>query len=396
MKKIAVVGWDSSLNNMGDKILIDTVRYLIDMIEDCSTYRVDWIPGPEHKENNKIKAFLRKVLNKVSRGCIKIFGWREGIAGNISYLIRKCYFRIYLQNYYRDALKKADAVVVAGGGALKYETQEHSFLTEVLLEIAKEKSIPVMLNAIGIEQYNKNDIRCNKLIKNLNSATVQSVTTRDDFENLRDHFVVNKDIIIAKVGDPALWIPECFDIKKYNNGEVIGINLIREGIFGDYKQKNFTIDDEYELYRDIIIALTNKGYKWKLFCNGIKQDYQFGINLINRYGLPHDCLEPISQNTKEFVKLIASYKGIIGGRMHASITAYSLDVPVVAFVWGIKLKHFSVAAKISHLFAEGNEINGEKLVGLLEEAMNQENDKANRKILKEATLSYIKKFCESL
>lgn len=29
MKKILVVGWDASLDNFGDKILIDTVTYLI-------------------------------------------------------------------------------------------------------------------------------------------------------------------------------------------------------------------------------------------------------------------------------------------------------------------------------------------------------------------------------
>lgn len=389
MKKILVVGWDKSINNFGDIILIDTASYLAEMAGDVQTIRMDWSVG---KWSVKFKVF-NKFWNLLLRMTDKFCSWDNDFNGRVHYAVKKYWYKILLGRYYKSHIKKADAVMIAGGGVLKFETQDHSFYTERLLIEAARLNIPVMINAAGIEGYSSDDIRCSNLIKCLNNSTIKVVTTRDDIETLKKHFVYNGGIITGKVADPAYWIPEVYCIKRNEESDLIGINLIRENIFKDYGKKESN-DELYELYYGIVCELNKKGYKWKLFCNGIKDDYEFGLNLIDRYKLNKDCLAPISGSVNEYVKLVSGFKAVIAGRMHATIASFSLGIPVCAFVWSNKMKYFADDAGIGQYFLEDESISAVNLVNSMERAIGEAVNADFRNNYKQTTVHFIRKFCE--
>ncbi len=393
MKSIVVVGWDKSLNNAGDQILIEATHYLCKKVSDNNIIDMDW--------ENTNRSVIKKVLRTLYYRFISLFSrinWDSNKKSTqLRYSLQKYYFELGVKSYYKNFLKNnnAIAVVVAGGGALKYKTQNHSFYTEILLETAARLGLPVMLNAIGIEGYSSEDIRCRKLIETLNSSTVKVVTTRDDIEALRNHFVLDKSIVTAKVGDPALWISNVYGIKKNENSNLIGINLVRGHIFLDYDEYPISFEETINLYCDIIKQLEKEGFSWELFTNGMTSDCQFGEIILEKIHR-NDKEILIASNTADYVKMVSQFKGVIGGRMHALITSYSLDIPIAGFVWSEKIKYFGETTKIDSSLLEKEKISGENLVLCLKHSLITNYDIKTREILKQNTFDYINSFISSL
>lgn len=357
MKKILVVGWDASLDNFGDKILIDTVTYLIKKAGDYEAKRLDWVPS---------KAYWRLHLIK---GCY----------------LKSIQFIVRLFDKFGSYEK-----------TLKYETQDQSFYTQCLVEATLKNNKPMMINATGIEQYSNNDIRCIKLIECINNSTIKCITTRDDYKKLSENFIKNKSIVIAQVADPALWIPETYGIYKRDIGEVIGINLIRNNIFKDYSRYYMENDDVYNLYIGIADELERRGYNWRFFCNGMAADYEFGLEVLKRMKKGKEYILPVAKTTKEYVNQVAKFKAVIGGRMHATIASYALGIPVVAFVWSIKMRLFADNAKIGKYYIEKENITSVNLVDAMEESMKDNDMSEYRKEYRQSTFEYIKRFCDSI
>ena len=397
MKHIVVIGWDKSINNMGDIMIMDAACFLLGQNRECVISRVDWKPSASGASG---KSIIRTAIDKSRHFFLTVlknaFGFNNNIPGRLNYHIIRKVYETTLSDYYNNAMRDADAVVVAGGGVLKFLTQNHSFYTELAISTAAKIGIPMMFNAIGIEHYSDTDVRCLRLIDTLNNSTVKCITIRDDYETLKTRYVTNDSIIISKVGDSALWIPECYGIRKREPGEIIGINLLREGMFKDYGYYNITVSQQYELYEDIIRVLEKKGYQWKLFCNGVDMDYKFGLNLLRRTGNSSDKIERIPESTADYIKQLAGYRGVIAGRMHTAIAAYSLDIPMAAFAWGIKIHHFAETAGVTEYVAEGDNITGDGLVLRLERAMKYGYDKQKRNELKISTQRMLQEFYDSI
>lgn len=399
MKRVLVVGWAESLNNMGDILLIDATSWICNQVGNFDIRVLDWDPSYEYGKKKEKRMWQVRMLTSV---LFHSFGFTEGFASACKYWARKNWFDFYLKSYYRKAMVGIDAVIVAGGSVLKYETQDHSFYTECLLEVAKERGIPVMLNAAGIEQYSQNDVRCKHLIKTLNQSTVRLVTTRDDIEKLDEYFITNKAIKTALVADPAWWIHDVFNIeKKETRPPCIGINVVQENQFQRYGEYPISNDEMYAVYIDIIRELESKGYDWKIFCNGMGADYLVGKKLISMIGTDQsDKLMRKPTGTKEYVEMVSRFSGVVGGRMHALITAFALGIPFSAYVWSKKMTLFGEKAGIKDLFLEKENISGQNLVHTLEKAMSGEIDivakKEERKALMEQTIEYIREFSRSV
>ena len=394
-KKIMVIGWDKSLNNMGDIILIDATSWLIQQAGSFDVSRMDFYV-PQWSIPFKVFDKIWQVLLEASD---KYFGWRNDTKGKIHYYLKDIWYTLLLDSYYKSNLNGYDAVITSGGGTLKYQTQDHSYFTEHLVKIANQKKIPVMINAAGIEGVDTEDIRFIRLSQRLNNSTVKCVTTRDDISSLRKLYISNSGIDVDMVADPAYWIPEVYCTEKSNTSECIGINLVRDNIFSDYDRVGLSNENLYKLYESIIEQLTYKGYKWKLFANGIDKDYEFGRNLCSRLGLSlTEKILPVARTTKEYVEQVSSFKAVIGGRMHATITSYVLNIPVAAFVWSVKMRYFADYANIGEYFLEGADINAIALVYAMERAIIEAQDRSEniRKEQKYGTLNNIKAFLEKL
>ncbi|MCQ2516602.1 MAG: polysaccharide pyruvyl transferase family protein [Saccharofermentans sp.] len=391
MKKIAVVGWDKSLNNIGDILLIDVSCWICERNNRVQTVRMDW--SPDYILSSIQYNFFWK-LRMFMGAPFHTFSFTSPICGQLKYWSRKLWFNIYLKDYYRKSLCEIDAVLVAGGGVLKYETQDHSFYTECLLEVAKELNLPVMLNAIGIEQYNEKDQRCIHLINTINHSTIKCITTRDDIYKLQNHFVTSDSIKTDLVADPVWWLKEVYEKPSSIPKDTIGINLLQGTQFLQYGEHYLEESELLDLYMNIAMELSRRGHKWCFFCNGMQSDYEFGVKILQKMGLnSDDYLLQIHQNSEEYVSRLSEFKAIIAGRMHAAISAYALNIPVAAMVWSKKLVYFAEMARISEYFLQHEKITAENIVDAVERAISNSektiNQKASLQNLKNRTLEYV-------
>lgn len=388
MKKIAVVGL-YAIKNAGDNILCEATQYLIRQIEpEVSIVEVD--VNPRLSTFRKIDA----IQVMASKAMIKLSSYLFSYGNHSKFRYRYEYLMWWLKinKRFRKDLAGVDAIVFAGGGFLKFRTQGLNYYVEQIIKIAEKNNIPVMMNGVGIEGYDENDIRCQRLKKAINKDCVKVITTRDDVDTLKNLYIENPNILTARVGDPALWVPECYSLKREGHNDTIGINLIRGRVFQAYGN---TLS-EFELlnfYKKLITAIEEKGWNWVLFSNGMKADQAFGNKLLKALECddPHKML-PAPKNTMEFLQLIRKFKCVFGARLHACITAYALDVPVVGLIWSEKLQIFAeVINKKGNFFSE-EKLHIETVINAMEKSFEDEYDVAHRDELKRLTKEYLEKF----
>lgn len=390
-KTIALVGLNN-FNNMGDQIIAETMEFLVqknreDKIE---TYFVDINPYDSYCKVHL--PFRFKCFNLIRK--LEHFAKYTMHSEKALYWIQYFSWKIKLYKYYKQQLKKADAVIFSGGAFIKYHTQELNYLVDMIIGIAMNKGIPVMMSGMGIEGYSPTDLRCQKLKNAINRPCVKVITTRDNLSLLNEKYIVNKSIITALVGDPAFYIPECYQIEK-KKSNVIGIGVIRSDNFLKYGI-NFTEDQVMTLYQELIKELEKRNMPWKLFSNGFTSDYQFGLQLLESLGIDNSKFMPRPKNTKEFINMVSEFGFIIGARLHAIITAYSLDIPAIGLVWNEKIELFGELIDKKQNFMNVNEINAQYIVDTLEKKRNDCYDVEQRSQLKKLTDKYIDTFINML
>jgi polysaccharide pyruvyl transferase WcaK-like protein len=386
-KRIALVGLNN-FNNMGDQIIAETMQFLVqkNREDEIETYFVDISPYDSFCKVHLPVRFKYFNLIRKFEQIIKDHIKSERIIYSVQYLS----WKIKLFRYYKQQLKNADAVIFSGGGFIKYRTQELNYLVDMITKIAMDMGIPVMMSAMGVEGYSPTDIRCQKLKKAINRPCVKVITTRDNLPLLNEYYIVNKSIITELVGDPAFFIPECYQIKK-KESNIVGLGVIRSDIFLKYGI-NFTEDDVMNLYQNIIKELENRNIDWRIFSNGLSSDYQFGIKLLESLGIDNSKYMYLPNNSNELVNIISEFDAIIGARLHACITAYSLDIPAVGLVWNEKLELFGELIGKHEDYINVDQLDAENIVNILEKKRYDYYDVKQRCKLKKLTEKYIDVF----
>jgi Uncharacterized conserved protein len=382
MKKIAIMGL-CNYENMGDQIIARTVDYLVRQCgEEYDPYYVNFQPDRKGVRYENYKEMRKKVESH-----------------NPDEIEHKRIYDImywFVSPYYEEMLKNADALIFMGG-SFKYRTQNVWATYSIALEYAKKFNIPVMFNAMNIQDYDDYDWRCQLLKEHANFSCVKLITSRDGIsgvEKLKNYYIENSDIKLFPAGDPAFWSKECYNYINVEKKDIIGINLIRGDVFLDYGLE-VTEEELLIFYEEIIKELTKKGYNWELFTNGMKADFLFGEKVLAKCNMENLNKIYIANSDEDCVKNIAKYKGIIAARLHAGIVAYSLNIPIAGFIWDEKLVHFSEMAKLNKSFCSVNELKGKIIVEKLEEAMLLKYDEENKDLWKKRTLETIKMFLKN-
>ncbi|MDH5161285.1 polysaccharide pyruvyl transferase family protein [Heyndrickxia oleronia] len=391
MKRIALVGLNN-FNNMGDQIIAETMQYLVqkNRVDKVETYFVDINPYDSYcKVQLPIRFKIFNLIRKLEYFAEKVIHSNKGL-----YYIQYISWKIKLYRYYKKQLENADAVIFSGGAFIKYRTQELNYLVDMITKISMDKGIPVMMSAMGVEGYSPTDLRCQKLKTALNRPCVKIITTRDNLSLLNEKYIVNKSIITALVGDPAFYIPEYYQ-KKKKQSDIIGVGIIRSDIFLKYGI-NYTEDNVMNLYKEIIKELEKRKINWKLFSNGFTSDYQFGVQLLESLKVDKGKYMPRPKSTHEFIEMISNFDAIIGARLHACITAYSLDIPSIGLVWNEKLELFGELIGKKENFINVNQFDAKHIVETLQKNRNDYYDIKQRNVLKGLTEEYIERFITML
>ena len=393
MKKVAVIGL-YAIKNAGDNILCEATQYLIKQKNpEVQIVEVDVNPRiKSYKGLELIPFWISKVLIRVSGS---IFKYEN--SSRFRYYYEYFMWWLKINHKFKTQLKDVDAIVFAGGGFLKFRTQGLNYYVEQIMKIARKNNIPVMMNGVGIEGYSETDIRCQRLKKAINQDCFKVITTRDDIDTLKNNYIVNPNIKIAHVGDPALWVPECYNMKRNENpSNVVGINVIRGRVYQAYGN---TLS-EFELlnfYKKLVQGVEERGWDWVLFSNGMAADQKFGAMLLRALGCSdRRKILPTANNYGEFLEQVRSFKLVFGARLHACITSYALDVPVVGLIWSEKLRIFADVIGKKDSFFEENELNIDNILDAMEREMNSNYDKTIRDDLRTRTKNYLEMFMDML
>lgn len=391
MKKIVLAGFPN-VNNLGDPVLFESTEYLLKNIaknDSAKIIRLDLF-GIRRKG---LIGFLIRVFNRVLNTLFSI----ENRGSILFYYIQKFLIKLYCEEYYTNIIQDADAIVFAGGGLIKYKYETCDFRITILTELAREKNIPIAFNGVGVEDYSEHNIRCQKMKKILNSDIVKSITTRDNIGLLNEKYIYNSNIYTDKVSDSAFWSDKVYKVSKNKNSEIIGLGVIRGGIFQD-NGIPITENELIDLWVEIINELDSRSIKWCLFTNGLEADNRFLYKLLEKVGRSDEKedLVKIPKTPYELVKIVSKFKKVISCRMHASIISYSLNIPSVGLIWNNKIKMFGKMIEHPDRFISYHEFFPKKIVDKLIDMNFNKEDINIKNNFRQTTLNSLKKFINSI
>lgn len=374
-----------TFNNVGESFLGDATEYLVRSSKNCTVNRAQLVPSYKEACKYNIFAWVGAPLQYIAQ--------KLGNRGVIAHDLWKLIYRIRLHAYYKSLIKKNNKIILAVG-MLKFKNQNFSYIFSIICCLATKLHKEVLLNAMSVARAD-NDVRFHQLVDAINMPCVKGVSTRDGkygLSLLQDYYIKQKKIRIDDVGDPALWIPEIYQIRRNCKSLMIGINLIDPTIYSSYGYETYTPMQMEKLYNEIIKELNEKKYEWKLYCNGMAGDYAFGKKLLINNDLPLEKLLPCPKNSKEYLRQISNFRAIFGARLHADISAYALGIPFVGLLWDSKLKYFGETMGIHQFFISVDNLNGKSVVSKIEEAMVFDYDFERREFYKKKTETFISSF----
>ncbi len=390
--KVAVLGLTSN-KNIGDYLLVESTKYLLrDYSENLVIKEVDVDPRDPAVYGRLAIVGLKfySAMRLAESALFKVIK-----SPYLRYLYQYTYWYLKLNSHFRKNLTGVDAIVFSGGGFIKFKTQGLNYLDEQILKIARKRQIPVMMNAVGVEGYDDNDVRCQKLKKALNFPNVQVITTRDDVDTLSKNYVTRNDLVTARVADPVLYLNAMLGGTEFQANDLVGINLINPENFRSYGGR-LSVSSVTNFYKNLIVELKKRGQKFELFSNGMATDMRFGEKLIEDLNLPKDLLLPAPTSSKELVEQLRRYRIILASRMHAGISASAIGIPVVGMIWGEKIEMFSRIANVRQYYFDETELNPESMAELLSSGKVEPLRESDVKQLKEKTKEYLYSFLDGL
>lgn len=310
------------------------------------------------------RSLIRTALRDLG---IRHFHIKSRAAGMIS----KQYLETHdesLLKFPTDAISDCDIVVFGGSPVFNYHYQSFYERTITTLELAEQLCKPVIFSAIGVENYEDDDERCQKLKHALNLSCVKQITTRDNLDAL-NRFVENSDIPIAKVSDPAVSAALVFrPFLSRAKTRKIGLFVIREHAFRD-NGFQFTRSQAAALWVSLARALDERGLDYEFISSGHFSDEAFLELLISEHHIPESkCVFNVNA-PEDLVERISSYDAIVSCRLHPSIIAYALEIPSVGIVWNEKVAQFYETIDHPERIVYPNQCSASVLADLVESAL---------------------------
>lgn len=247
-------------------------------------------------------------------------------------------YNMYLEDM--ELIRRADLIVFAGGGLIKYKREQFYHYVPQIIETAEKNQIPVFINCTGVEGYDEEDKRCLALKRAVNSFCVKGITVRDDYDTFRKDYIETEKEWLDFVLDSAAFSSLVYNVNRTGKESgKIGLGIVRDGLFSDYGFADVTKQFQLEFWKEVIVGLEAIGYSWEIFTNGLHSDYEFGQELLEYAGVKdretHIVRRPVEG--KELAETIAAYEGVIACRLHANIVAFSVGTPSIGLVWNEKL-----------------------------------------------------------
>lgn len=304
--------------------------------------------------------------------------WKYEIISRAAGIVKKEYVATGDPELLKGAEKQimeSDVVFFGGAPLFNYKYQIFYERTAVTLELAQKYSRPVIFSAIGVEGYDEDDPKCQRLKKTLNFDCVKQITTRDDFDSLQK-YLENGTVRIGKVADPAVYTKEAFakyvqsPKKNPEIGRKIGLFVLRSGGFKS-NGIDFSRAEAADLWLSVIDELQKRGYDYTLLTSGHFGDEAFLDYLIRERGVDSTKCRFDLDSPEKLVRDISMFDAVVSCRLHPSIISYSLGVPAIGIVWNQKVAQFYEAIGYPDRTMTPENASPAAIVNLLEAAMDE-------------------------
>lgn len=289
---------------------------------------------------------------------------------------------IVTQNYLRkkdpallanadNIISKSSVVLFGGAPVFNYLYQNFYERTAVTIELAEKHGKPVLFSAVGVDGYDEDNERCQRIVDKINSDAVVQVTTRDNIDAL-GKYMRNPKIPYCKVADPAVFSERVFEpyLSEKKKKPTVGLFIFRAHGFTD-NNIPFTAEDSVEMWLGLKKELESRGYAVEFLTSGHFGDEAFMDLMIREYGVSaDDCVFNINC-PEDLIGRISSYKGVVSCRLHPSIISFALGVPALGIVWNSKVEGFYRGAGYEDRLVYTDNMTVTSLADRLEAAMSE-------------------------
>ena len=376
MKRICFVGLYEEFN-MGDPVIAHCTEWLFTKdIPDVEIVRLT-LDKPDKELR---RSFVFRVKNKIRM----LLGWKL----TNDKLAMKVFPKAL--KYYRDRIKDCDLVILVGGGLIKYKYQMLGVETAALCEACSLEEKNLIINAVGIESYDGDNMICKMISKALQNNSVKYISTRDDLELLKSSYLKgNTHVVCEKVADPAVWANEAYAISKDQTSKMIGVGIGRAGLFMA-NDINISGNEIQDLYERIVVELVNRKFTVQLFTNGLLSDNSMAERVKKRLqdrGIQVSLRVP--HKDRDLVEILSSYQAVIATRLHSCIISYSLEIPAVGLVWNDKLSFFGENIGRRDNYIKPSDFDESFIVNQMEEAIKKGYDQNQKKIFRDTIIKSV-------
>lgn len=238
-----------------------------------------------------------------------------------------------------ELVKRQDIIFFAGGGLFGLSYLNFFDYLDEITKIAEEWNIPVIFSSMGINNMDATKETEDKLRNILKRECIVDISVRENLELFKG-YTENQNFDIQLVADPATWTRYVYrkEIEEVRREQVIGINVVRGGLFKDNK-KDWKLKDEINYLNELRQLLDEASLKYKFFTNGSFLDNNTLKYFAKENNIPIEQLV-FPNSTQDLVKTIASFDFVVGIRMHSSIISYSMGIPCINLIWNDKIPLF--------------------------------------------------------
>lgn len=276
-----------------------------------------------------------------------------------------------------NLVRQADVVVFGGAPLFNYQPQVFYERTAITLELAQTYNVPVLFSAIGVEQYDEDNPKCQRLKKTLNFDVVRQITTRDGYDLLQK-YVENPAIEIGKVADPATFsdcvFSQFIQPVPERPKKKVGLFVLRASGFSNYGF-NLSKEGAAEFWLALIRELERKGYDYELLTSGHCADEAFLDRFFSEFKIPDSKIVSNTNLPEELASRIAQYDAVISTRLHPSILSFAMDVPALGLVWNNKVAAFYENIQHPERAIQVTETTPEEVAARLDEIMGKPAEK---------------------
>lgn len=373
MKNILVCGVPNS-NNLGDRIIAETMSYLLESEKSYNTVNFDINQGVVNKEISEAKIALNAS------------NFKKKITPNLLRKVKSYYLQMSNKKTMLDLEKyvgDADLIVV-GGGHLFIDTYlSFPLALKKIKDEAKKQNKTLIISFVGARgPWSKLGKKYFKEI--LEYASKITVRDKDSKSFLSSMFPSMENKIVA-MSDPALFVKDIINKNEVYSDNRKSIGL---GVMDPYEIKRHT--GQYwnreqcaNWWKNLSSEFIEKGYKVNIFTNGAATDNAFvEFYLKNINDSENIYFHSYPTKTSDIYDAIKSNDIIIAQRLHACLPSISIGKPTFGIMWDNKIKSIFEELGLEKYLIK-YDVEAKELANYIFNNINSKSNHSNREKIKD-------------